>query len=59
MILLWIKKKVKPGMIDTIEHMDKPLETILEELMDGDIICYQKYDHEVMTSQLGSVKKFF
>ena len=28
-------------MIDTIEHIDKPLETILEELMDGDIICYQ------------------
>ena len=46
-------------MIDTIEHMGKPLETILEDLMDGDIICYQKYDHEVMTSQLGSVKKFF
>jgi ubiquitin carboxyl-terminal hydrolase 7 len=51
--------QVKPGMIDTIEHIDKPLETILEELMDGDIICYQKYDPEVMGSQLGTVKKFF
>lgn len=40
-------------MIDTIEHIDKPLETILEELMDGDIICYQKYDPEVVRSQLG------
>jgi len=46
-------------MIDTIEHIDKPLETILEELMDGDIICYQKYDPEVMGSQLGTVKKYF
>lgn len=54
-----LKPQVKPGMIDTIEHIDKPLETILEELMDGDIICYQKYDPEVMGSQLGTVKKYF
>ena len=46
-------------MIDVIEHIDKPLETILEELMDGDIICYQKYDPEVMNTQLGTVKRFF
>lgn len=51
--------QVKPGMIDTIEHIDKPLETILEELMDGDIICYQKYDPDTMGSQLGTVKKYF
>ncbi|XP_046460027.1 ubiquitin carboxyl-terminal hydrolase 7-like isoform X1 [Daphnia pulex] len=56
---LELYEEVKPGMIDTIEHIDKPLETILEELMDGDIICYQKYDPEVMGSQLGTVKKYF
>lgn len=27
--------------------------------MDGDIICYQKYDPDVMGSQLGTVKKYF
>ena len=46
-------------MIDIIEHTDKPLETILEELMDGDIICYQKYEPEIMSGQLGTVKKYF
>jgi len=56
---LELYEEVKPGMIDTIEHFDKPLETILEELMDGDIICYQKFDPEIMESPLGTVKKFF
>ncbi|XP_046648713.1 ubiquitin carboxyl-terminal hydrolase 7-like isoform X3 [Daphnia pulicaria] len=56
---LELYEEVKPGMIDTIEHIDKPLETNLEELMDGDIICYQKYDPEVMGSLLGTLKKNF
>ena len=37
-------------MIDKIERIKKTLETILE---DGGIICYQKYDPEVVRSQLG------
>lgn len=56
---LELYEEVKPGMIDTIEHIDKPLETILEELMDGDIICYQKFDVEAFSGQLGTVKKYF
>ena len=56
---LELYEEVKPGMIDIIEHIDKPLETILEELMDGDIICYQKYEPDSMTAQMGTVKKYF
>ena len=29
-------------MLEKIEDMDKPLEHVLEELMDGDIIVFQK-----------------
>jgi len=38
-LLLW--EEVKPNMLEKIEDVEQPLEHILEELMDGDIIVYQ------------------
>ena len=39
---LLLFEEIKPNMIEKMEEMDKPLEHVLEELMDGDIIgeCY-------------------
>ena len=34
-------EEIKPNMIERMEEMDKPLEHVLEELMDGDIIVFQ------------------
>eukprot|EP00095_Tigriopus_kingsejongensis_P009858 maker-scaffold853_size88743-snap-gene-0.13 protein:Tk09858 transcript:maker-scaffold853_size88743-snap-gene-0.13-mRNA-1 annotation:"ubiquitin carboxyl-terminal hydrolase 7" len=35
-------EEIKPNMLERIEDIDKPLEHVLEELMDGDIIVYQR-----------------
>lgn len=35
-------EEVKPNIVDPIEDLDLPLEKVLEELMDGDIIVFQK-----------------
>ena len=38
---LLLYEEIKPNMLERIEDMDKPLEHVLEELMDGDIVVYQ------------------
>ena len=39
---LLLYEEIKPNMLEKIEDLDKPLEHVLEELMDGDIIVFQK-----------------
>ncbi len=39
---LTLFEEIKPNMLERIDEMNKPLEHVLEELMDGDIIVYQK-----------------
>jgi len=46
-LILW--EEIKPNMLERIEDTSQPLEHILEELMDGDIIVFQEDpgpDHE-------------
>ena len=38
-LILW--EEIKPNMLEKIEDTNQPLEHILEELMDGDIIVFQ------------------
>jgi len=38
-LLMW--EEIKPNMLEKIQDAEQPLEHILEELMDGDIIVYQ------------------
>lgn len=38
-LLLW--EEIKPNMLEKIEDVQQPLEQVLEELMDGDIIVFQ------------------
>lgn len=39
---LVLYEEVKPNLVERIEDLDLPLEKVLEELMDGDIIVFQK-----------------
>ena len=39
---LTLFEEIKPNMLERIEDIDKPLEHLLEELMDGDIIVFQR-----------------
>lgn len=34
-------EEIKPNMLERIEEPERPLEHVLEELMDGDIIVFQ------------------
>lgn len=39
---LSIYEEIKPNMLEKVDDLDKPLEHVLEELMDGDILVFQK-----------------
>merc|ERR1712088_637962 len=39
---LLLYEEIKPNMLEKVEDLDKPLEHVLEELMDGDILVFQK-----------------
>ncbi len=39
---LLLFEEIKPNMLERIEDIDKPLEHVLEELMDGDILVFQR-----------------
>lgn len=37
-------EEIKPNLVDRLCDLNKPIEKVLEELMDGDIIVYQRLD---------------
>ena len=39
---LSIYEEIRPNYLEKVEDLEKPLEHVLEELMDGDIIVFQK-----------------
>ncbi|XP_034946469.1 ubiquitin carboxyl-terminal hydrolase 7 isoform X3 [Chelonus insularis] len=43
---LALYEEIKPNMVEKIENMTEPLEKVLEELMDGDIIVFQKEERD-------------
>ncbi|KAK7792272.1 hypothetical protein R5R35_013305 [Gryllus longicercus] len=45
---LVLYEEIKPNMVERIENYNEPLEKVLEELMDGDIIVFQKDERDVM-----------
>ena len=58
-LLLFKFKEVKPSMIETITDYDQPMERVLEELMDGDIIVFQKDDPDLENYELPTAKDYF
>ena len=52
--------QVKPNLVEEIEEHDQPIEKVLEELMDGDIIIFQKDDPEMEPEyDLPTAKDYF
>jgi ubiquitin carboxyl-terminal hydrolase 7 len=45
---LVLYEEIKPNMVERIENDNEPLEKVLEELMDGDIIVFQKDERDDM-----------
>jgi ubiquitin carboxyl-terminal hydrolase 7 len=52
-------EEIKPNMLERIEDLDRPLEHVLEELMDGDIIVFQKELHGDEDYRLPTSKDYF
>jgi len=51
-------EEVKPNMVEKIDDLDQPLNKVLDELMDGDIIVFQRSDYTVEL-ELPTVKDYF
>ncbi|RWS24472.1 ubiquitin carboxyl-terminal hydrolase 7-like protein, partial [Leptotrombidium deliense] len=57
---LELYEEVKPNMVERIEDNDQPLNKVLEELMDGDIIVFQRADLNLGPDcELPTVKDYF
>ncbi|XP_013790076.1 ubiquitin carboxyl-terminal hydrolase 7-like, partial [Limulus polyphemus] len=56
---LMLYEEVKPNIVEKIEDLDLPLENVLEELMDGDIIVFQQADINPDEFELPTVKDYF
>ncbi|XP_035215475.1 ubiquitin carboxyl-terminal hydrolase 7-like [Stegodyphus dumicola] len=56
---LMLYEEVKPNVVERIENIDLPLEKVLDELMDGDIIVFQRADINFTDCELPTVKEYF
>uniref|UniRef100_T1J1R9 Ubiquitin carboxyl-terminal hydrolase 7 n=1 Tax=Strigamia maritima TaxID=126957 RepID=T1J1R9_STRMM len=56
---LMLFEEIKPNMVERIEYLEMPLEKVLEELMDGDIIVFQKEEPELDSFELPTCKDYF
>nr|CAD7593068.1 unnamed protein product [Timema genevievae] len=55
---LVLYEEIKPNMVERIENYSEPLEKVLEELMDGDIIVFQKDERDDMYD-LATCREYF
>ncbi|GBM82029.1 Ubiquitin carboxyl-terminal hydrolase 7 [Araneus ventricosus] len=56
---LLLFEEVKPNVVERIENIDLPLEKVLDELMDGDIIVFQRADINFADCELPTAKEYF
>ncbi|CAI9547745.1 unnamed protein product, partial [Staurois parvus] len=56
---LILYEEVKPNLTERIQDYDVSLDKALDELMDGDIIVFQKDDPENESSELATAKEYF
>ncbi|CAG2239267.1 UBP15 [Mytilus edulis] len=56
---LLLFEEVKPNMVERIESHDLPIEKSLEELMDGDIIVFQKDGLDIHQYDLPTARDYF
>jgi len=46
-------------MLEKLENYDLPIEKMLDELMDGDIIVFQRDEPELMQYELPTARDYF
>ncbi|KAL5018785.1 hypothetical protein ScPMuIL_004507 [Solemya velum] len=56
---LLLYEEVKPNMLERLENCDQSMDKLFEELMDGDIIVYQRDDPTHDTYELPTAKDYF
>ncbi|XP_074095534.1 ubiquitin carboxyl-terminal hydrolase 7-like isoform X1 [Cotesia typhae] len=56
---LALYEEIKPNMVEKIENMTESLEKVLEELMDGDIIVFQKEERDNEMYELPTCRDYF
>ncbi|XP_011304851.1 ubiquitin carboxyl-terminal hydrolase 7 isoform X2 [Fopius arisanus] len=56
---LALYEEIKPNMVERIENLTEPLEKVLEELMDGDIIVFQKEESANELYELPTCRDYF
>lgn len=57
--LLDLYEEVKPSSVEKFSDLDQPLNKVLDELMDGDIIVFQKADFDPADLELPTVKDYY
>lgn len=56
---LTLYEEIKPNAVEIIEDYEIPLDKVLEELMDGDIIVFQKDEPDLDNYELPTCKDYF
>ncbi|KAK0173583.1 hypothetical protein PV328_006757 [Microctonus aethiopoides] len=56
---LALYEEIKPNMVEKIDNMTEQLEKVLEELMDGDIIVFQKEERDNDMYELPTCRDYF
>ncbi|KAK7111658.1 ubiquitin carboxyl-terminal hydrolase 7-like isoform X1 [Littorina saxatilis] len=56
---LMLFEEVKPNLIERLEDLSLPIEKLLDELMDGDIIVFQREDDGHATFEFPTAKDYF
>ena len=59
LISQFLLQEIKPSSVERIDDYEVPLDKVLEELMDGDIIVFQKDDPDLDNYELASCKEYF
>ena len=52
-------KEVKPNLIERLGDFSLPMEKLLEELMDGDIIVFQRDEEDLAQYPIPTPKEYF
>ena len=50
---------MKPNLLEMLHNIHQPMEKLLEELMDGDIIVFQKDEEDLDQYELPTAKEYF
>ena len=54
-----IYEEVKPNQVERLEDLDQPLEKVLDELMDGDILVFERTESNDVDLELPTAKDYF